>query len=88
VGFTNAKISYLGCWRSVQGCELPSTHAENQLPHFPQALGPILSPNPTLQAHIPTDVIQFELAEDDIGTSEIFLVRYTDDAGKSSIMPL
>ncbi len=35
---------------------------------FLQAIGPKPSPSPPLQAQIPTHVIQFKLAEDDIGT--------------------
>ncbi len=53
-----------------------SLHSGPMLHCFPQAAGPTPSQSPPLQSHRPTHVIWFELAEDDIGPSDIFSIWY------------
>jgi hypothetical protein len=51
-------------------------HAENQLPRFPLTIGLTPSPSPPFQTNIPTHVMQFKLAEDDISTLRVLLILY------------
>jgi hypothetical protein len=48
------------------------SNAMIQLPHFPRAVGPTLHPS----APHTCDTVS-KLAEDDVGTSEIFMVSYS-----------
>ncbi len=71
------KIPYFGWKHTVQVCKPPSpiVHVENQLPCFPQAVAPPPFPKPgPFYPTCPHMWCVFRLAEDDIGTSEVFLI--------------
>ncbi len=63
MGLSDAQSLTLGGGLQNKGAPFPplQSHAENPLPHYPQAIGPIPSPNPTLQTHIPIHLIQFQI---------------------------
>ncbi len=55
MGYSDAKIPNLGGGLECKGAHFPPlrSHTENQLPHFPQAIGPTPSPVLPLQADTP-----------------------------------